>query len=64
MKRCVVLVSTNDPFTADAAETRRLFEERLGAEVRIHEGAKHFNASEEPAVLAAAAELFGLPTAC
>lgn len=61
--RCVVLVSTNDPFTADAAETRRLFEERLGAEVHVHEGGKHFNASEEPAVLAAAAELFGLSTA-
>lgn len=55
--RCVVLVSTNDPFTADAAETRRLFEERVGAEVRVIEGAKHFNASEEPAVLAAAREL-------
>lgn len=57
----VVLLSTNDPFTADAARTRRLFEERLGADVRTHEGAKHFNASEEPAVLAAASELLGLP---
>lgn len=62
-RRCVVLLSTNDPFTADATRTRRLFEERLGADVRVHEGAKHFNASEEPAVLAAASELLGLPVA-
>jgi uncharacterized protein len=62
-RRCVVLVSTNDPFTADAARTRRLFEERLGADVRVHAGAKHFNASEEPAVLEAAAELLGAPFA-
>jgi predicted alpha/beta hydrolase family esterase len=62
-QRCVVLLSTNDPFTADSARTRRLFEERLGADVHTHEGAKHFNASEEPAVLAVASELLGLPTA-
>jgi len=61
--RCVVLISSNDPFTADAAETRRLFEERLGAEVRVHEGAKHFNASEEPAVLEATRDLLGLAAA-
>jgi predicted alpha/beta hydrolase family esterase len=61
-RKCVVLISTNDPFTADAARTRRLFEERLGADVRVHEGAKHFNASEEPAVLEAAAGLVGLPS--
>lgn len=62
-RRRVVLVSTNDPFTADAARTRRLFEERIDAEVRVHEGAKHFNASEEPAVLDAALELLGLGSA-
>jgi uncharacterized protein len=58
--RCVVLLSTNDPFTVDAARTRRRFEERLAADVRVHEGAQHFNASEEPAVLDAARELLGL----
>jgi uncharacterized protein len=60
-RRCVVLLSTNDPFTADAARTRRLFEERLGADVRVHDGAKHFNASEEPAALAMVSELLGMP---
>jgi predicted alpha/beta hydrolase family esterase len=59
----VVLISTNDPFTADAARTRHLFEERLGADVRTHEGAKHFNASEELAVLEAVADLLGLASA-
>lgn len=58
--RRVVLLSTDDPFTADAARSRRLFEERLAAEVRIHDGARHFNAAEEPAVLAAVSDLLGL----
>jgi len=58
-RRCVVLISTNDPFTADAARTRRLFEERLGADVRTYEGAGHFNGREEPAVLEVASELLG-----
>lgn len=62
-RRRVVLVSTNDPFTADAGLTRRLFEERIDAEVRVLEGAKHFNASEEPAVLDATLELLGLAPA-
>ena len=59
--RRVVLLSTDDPFTADASRSRRLFEERLDAEVRVLPGARHFNGAEEPAVLAAAAELLGLP---
>jgi predicted alpha/beta hydrolase family esterase len=59
-RRCVVLISTDDPFTADADQTRSLFEARLGADVRVHAGGKHFNASEEPAVLDAACELLGL----
>jgi predicted alpha/beta hydrolase family esterase len=58
--RRLVLLSTDDPFTADAARTRRLFEERLAAEVRIHDRARHFNAAEEPAVLAAISELVGV----
>jgi predicted alpha/beta hydrolase family esterase len=59
-RRRLVLVSTNDPFTADAARTRRLFEERIGAEVQIHDGAEHFNRAEEPAVLRAVSDLLQL----
>lgn len=58
--RRIVLLSTDDPFTADAARTRRLFEERLAAEVRVHDRAAHFNGAEEPAVLAAAMDLLSL----
>jgi len=56
----VVLLSTDDPYTADAARTRRLFEERLGAEVRVHDRAAHFNKAEEPAVLAALSAMLGV----
>jgi uncharacterized protein len=45
-----VLVSTNDPFTADAAATRDRWM-ALGAAVSLHDDVGHFNASEEPAVL-------------
>jgi predicted alpha/beta hydrolase family esterase len=48
-----VLVSTDDPYTADHEATRRLFVERLGAHVRVVDGARHFNRAEEPAVLQA-----------
>ena len=58
--RRLVLLSTDDPYTADAARSRRLFEERLAAEVRVHDRAAHFNRAEEPAVLAAVRELIGL----
>lgn len=58
--RRLVLLSTDDPYTADAGRTRRLFEERLAAEVRVHDGAAHFNRREEPAVLAAVGGLLGL----
>lgn len=51
--RMRVLLSDNDPFTADYETTRRLFERRVGATVEIHPGAKHFNGAEEPAVLEA-----------
>lgn len=51
--RIHVLVSTDDPYTADHETTRRLFVERLGAHVRVVEGARHFNRPEEPAVLQA-----------
>jgi uncharacterized protein len=59
-QRRLVLLSTDDPFTADAARSRRLFEERLAAEVRICDRAGHFNGAEEPAVLAALAELLAI----
>jgi uncharacterized protein len=50
VERAHVLLSDNDPFTSDAAETERLWRERLGAAVRLVPGAAHFNAAEEPAV--------------
>jgi predicted alpha/beta hydrolase family esterase len=50
-RRFHVLLSDNDPFTADWRENERAWRERLGAEVRCVSGAKHFNAAEEPAVL-------------
>lgn len=48
-----VLLSDGDPFTTDASATGRLFHERLGAEVVVVPGAKHFNATPQPEVLAA-----------
>lgn len=60
--RIEVLLSDDDPFTRDAEETRRRFVAALGAEVRIVPGRRHFNAAEEPAVLAAIERLAGLRT--
>lgn len=48
-----VLLSDNDPFTADFGRSAADFRERAGASVTVVPGAKHFNAAEEPAVLAA-----------
>lgn len=50
-RRFVVLLSDNDPFTSDFRENGRLWEERLGAEVVLAPGARHFNGEQEPAVL-------------
>lgn len=50
-----VLLSDNDPFTADFQETAAWFRERLAADVTVVPGAKHFNAAEEPRVLDAIA---------
>jgi predicted alpha/beta hydrolase family esterase len=58
--RRIVLLSTDDPHTADVARARRLFDQRLGAEVEVHDGARHFERPEEPAVLAALGGLLGL----
>jgi predicted alpha/beta hydrolase family esterase len=49
--RIVVLLSDNDPFTADWRANQLLWEQRVGAQVEISSGGRHFNASEEPAVL-------------
>lgn len=58
--RIEVLLSDDDPFTRDAEETRRRFAEGLGAAVQILPGRRHFNAPEEPAVLAAVTRLAGI----
>jgi len=50
--RVIVLLSDDDPFTRDHAGNAALWRERLGAEVVLVAGARHFNASEAPAVLA------------
>ena len=55
--RPLVLLSDEDPFTPDWRRNRDEWVERLDADVRVHAGAKHFNASREPAVLAAIREL-------
>lgn len=47
-----VLLSDNDPFTADWQTNAEAWRERLGAEVRVVSGAKHFNGAREPEVLA------------
>jgi predicted alpha/beta hydrolase family esterase len=55
----LVLLSDNDPFTHDAVQNQRDWEDRLGARVKIAPAALHFNAPIEPAVLAALLELTG-----
>lgn len=53
VSRVVVLLSDDDPFTRDHANNAALWRERLAAEIVVVPGARHFNASEAPAVLAA-----------
>lgn len=53
--RTVVLLSDDDPFTADHEENGQAWQVRMGAEVRLVPGAKHFNGAVEPAVLDALA---------
>lgn len=48
--RIHVLVSTDDPFTADHAATRDAFVGSFGADVTVVEAAAHFNAAREPRV--------------
>jgi len=45
-----VLLSDNDPFTADSAANAALWRARLHAQVRLVPGARHFNGAQEPAV--------------
>jgi uncharacterized protein len=61
LRRCVVVLSDSDPFTSDHERNARLFEERLGAKVRLVPGGRHFNNPQEPAVLAALQEGFMSP---
>lgn len=57
--RFSVLISDNDPFTADHLATEGAWRERLGAEVTVAPGAKHFNATESAPVRDALAALLG-----
>ena len=52
-----VLLSDDDPFTSDWRRNSDEWVERLEADVRVCAGAKHFNAVQEPTVLAAIREL-------
>ncbi|PCC72324.1 hypothetical protein SAMN02745121_01527 [Nannocystis exedens] len=51
--RLTVLLTDGDPFTRDYHANAALWRGRLGAEVEVVPGARHFNAAQEPAVLAA-----------
>ncbi len=45
-----VLLSDNDPFTADSVANAAQWRARLGAQVRLVPGARHFNGAQEAAV--------------
>jgi uncharacterized protein len=49
--RVTVLLSDDDPFTADWRANQAAWEQRLDADVRVKPGARHFNSAQEPAVL-------------
>lgn len=51
--RWQVLLSDDDPFTADHLANAVQWKRHLGAPVRVVNGARHFNRPEEPAVLEA-----------
>ncbi len=63
LRRCVVLLSDNDPFTADHQATAAAFARRFGAEAVVVPGRQHFNAAAEPAVLQLLSDRFGLEPA-
>jgi uncharacterized protein len=58
-RRIDVLLSDNDPFTADYRTNAVRWQDDLGAQVTVCAGALHFNAAEEPAVLAAIRRIAG-----
>ncbi len=45
-----VLLSDNDPFTADSVANAAQWRARLGAQVRLVPGARHFNGAQEAAI--------------
>ncbi len=51
--KMVVAISDNDPLTHDWRNTRRLWQQRMGAEVMLVPGAAHFNGQRYPALLQA-----------
>ena len=53
-----VIISENDPFTADYVQNKRLWEERMGANVTLTKRGGHFSKSVEPNVLDAFVEAF------
>lgn len=57
--KIVVLLSDNDPFTADYAANAAAWKNRFGADVVFAPGRKHFNDVEEPAVLETLIRHFG-----
>ncbi len=52
-RRIDVLLSDDDPFTADYVANAAQWRDSLDADVTVCAGAQHFNAAEAPAVLAA-----------
>ncbi len=61
LAKLLVLLSDNDPFTADHVKNRKQWEERLGATVRLVPGGRHFNAAQEPEVVVELRALRALP---
>ncbi|MCP3098071.1 alpha/beta hydrolase [Myxococcus sp. K15C18031901] len=60
--RCVVVISDSDPFTSDWRRNTQLWEERMGAEVVVVPGGRHFNNPREPAILETLRTRFGRPS--
>lgn len=58
--RSEVLLSDDDPYTRDFEETGRRYALALNAQIKIALGRRHFNAAEEPDVLAALVRFAGI----
>ncbi len=61
--RIVVMISDNDPHTADWRANRAAWQERLGAEVVLVPGVQHFNGPRYPIILQTLIDRFGQPGA-